>query len=532
VVDGLHGLLHDAVVGRHDEDDDVRHLGAARAHGRKGLVPRRVEKNDVAVLDVDVVGADGLRDAARLALDDVGLPDGVKQRRLAVVDVAHDGDDGRPGSEVPRLRLDALQQLVVLGGHGLDLVAELGGNEGRRVDVDGLVDGDHHAQAEQFVDDVAGTHAHLLGEFAHADGFGDADPPLDRLGRRDLRFPHLDGRLAFAFPAGRFLLFDLAKTDPLVLLVDALLDHGFLLGGHGIHDHFDGLLALLVGLRCGSASLRARRPGGPGGLANLRLRGDRGRGPGGRLRPGRLGSADDLRLPGEVGLLPRRQLRLRGRLFAHEGCRGALRLLDPGLGRLFREGSLPGHLGDPVLLFLLRLGGPFFLPGRLGRFDRRLGGGGGGFFGLGGLPDGQADGPAADDGRFDAFLDDLHLALGRKLAADPLDLAVLERAGVGLDGDPKGLQPGDELLVLDPELLGQLVHSHFGHSRNPRNVWFSPGASLSPPIRRCRPFPFPFPTPARPSRRSPAPSRHPCPEGPSGPRDRPTTGPLHSCSPP
>ena len=221
VVDGLHGLFHDAVVGGHDEDDDVRHLGAAGAHGRKGLVSRRVQKDDVAVLDVDVVGADGLRDAAGLAVDDVGLADGIQQRRLAVVDVAHDGHNGRPGLQVPGLRLGALQHLVVLGRHGLHLVAELGGDEACGIDIDGLVDGDHRAQAEKLVDDVACAHAHLLGQLAHPDGLRDPDPPLARLGDRDLRLLHLDdGGLLVAPPAGGLLLLDLPEPSSLVLLVD------------------------------------------------------------------------------------------------------------------------------------------------------------------------------------------------------------------------------------------------------------------------------------------------------------------------
>ncbi len=47
-----------------------------------------------------LVGADVLRDAAGLAARDVGVADGVEQRRLAVVDVAHDGDDGRARLQV------------------------------------------------------------------------------------------------------------------------------------------------------------------------------------------------------------------------------------------------------------------------------------------------------------------------------------------------------------------------------------------------------------------------------------------------
>ena len=60
----------------------------------------------------DVVRADVLRDAAGLAGDDVRLPDVVEQRRLAVVDVTHDGDDRRPRHELLGR---------VLGGVGLHL---------------------------------------------------------------------------------------------------------------------------------------------------------------------------------------------------------------------------------------------------------------------------------------------------------------------------------------------------------------------------------------------------------------------------
>ena len=47
VIDGLDRLRHDAVVGRHHEHDDVGHLGAARAHGREGLVAGRVDEGDL-----------------------------------------------------------------------------------------------------------------------------------------------------------------------------------------------------------------------------------------------------------------------------------------------------------------------------------------------------------------------------------------------------------------------------------------------------------------------------------------------------
>ena len=81
--------------------DDVGDLRAARAHRRERLVARRVEERDHALLRLHVVGADVLRDPARLAARHARAADRVEQRRLAVVDVAHHRDDRRP-----RLGLD------------------------------------------------------------------------------------------------------------------------------------------------------------------------------------------------------------------------------------------------------------------------------------------------------------------------------------------------------------------------------------------------------------------------------------------
>ena len=77
VVDGLDGLGHDAVIGSNDQNGDVGHVGAAGTHGGECLMARGIEEGDEAVVDLDLIGADGLRDAAGLACGDVGLADGV-----------------------------------------------------------------------------------------------------------------------------------------------------------------------------------------------------------------------------------------------------------------------------------------------------------------------------------------------------------------------------------------------------------------------------------------------------------------------
>lgn len=47
VLDGLHRLVHDAVVRRHHEDDDVGEAGPPGPHGGEGGVAGRVQERDL-----------------------------------------------------------------------------------------------------------------------------------------------------------------------------------------------------------------------------------------------------------------------------------------------------------------------------------------------------------------------------------------------------------------------------------------------------------------------------------------------------
>ena len=93
VVNRLNGLRHDAVVRRDDQNRHVGDGGAARAHRGESRVSRRIEEGDDPFIGLDLISADVLCDAARLARDDVRFADGVQQRGLAVVDVTHHDDD-------------------------------------------------------------------------------------------------------------------------------------------------------------------------------------------------------------------------------------------------------------------------------------------------------------------------------------------------------------------------------------------------------------------------------------------------------
>ena len=144
VVDGLDGLGHDPVIGRHHEDDDIRHLRPAGAHGREGLMAGRVQEDDPAVIHLDFVGSDVLGDASRFARRHVGLANRVQQRGLAVVHMPHDGDHRGPGNQVFRALFPFFNQIFDFQPGLFDLIAEIRGHQGCGLGVDGLIDGHHH----------------------------------------------------------------------------------------------------------------------------------------------------------------------------------------------------------------------------------------------------------------------------------------------------------------------------------------------------------------------------------------------------
>ncbi len=99
VADRFDRLRHDAVVGRDDEDRDVGDFRTACTHRRERFVTGRIDEGDLAIVFLDRVRTDALRDAAGFAPGNVGLPNLVEQRRLAVVDVTEHRDDRRPRGE-------------------------------------------------------------------------------------------------------------------------------------------------------------------------------------------------------------------------------------------------------------------------------------------------------------------------------------------------------------------------------------------------------------------------------------------------
>ena len=117
-----------------------------------------------------------LGDAAGFARNDIGLANGVEQRGLAVIDMAHDGDDGRTRHEV-FLGVGLVEQALLDVGFGdaLDAVAEFDGDQFGGVGVDHIGDLEHLPLFHQQLDHVHAAFRHAVGEFLDGDGLGQHD---------------------------------------------------------------------------------------------------------------------------------------------------------------------------------------------------------------------------------------------------------------------------------------------------------------------------------------------------------------------
>ena len=149
---------------------------------------RGVDEGDQPLVAVelggDLVGADVLGDAAGLALADVGLPDGVQQSGLTVVDVTHDGHHRRTDLQVVLAALvlavgevEGLQQLavLVLRADDLDDVVHLAAQQLQGLVADRLGGGDHLAEVEQRLHQRGRVGVDLLGEVAQRRAAGQPD---------------------------------------------------------------------------------------------------------------------------------------------------------------------------------------------------------------------------------------------------------------------------------------------------------------------------------------------------------------------
>src|SRR4029077_6629815 len=176
VVDGFLGLRHDAIVRGDDQDHDVGNFRSTRAHAGEGFVAGRGDENYGAVVDLNFVSADVLSDAACFARGNVFGANGVEQTGFAVIDVAHDGDDGRPWLEMfLGFFLGDFQHHFVFERDDSDDAVKGFRQLRRSGRIKSLVDAGENSLVEENFQKVLGANIEFFGQFADGDAFGDVD---------------------------------------------------------------------------------------------------------------------------------------------------------------------------------------------------------------------------------------------------------------------------------------------------------------------------------------------------------------------
>ena len=131
------------------------------------------EGQHLTVLRFHLIGADMLGDAPGFASRHLGVADRIQQRRLAVVHMAHHGDDRRAGLQIFRLVGFGLDHVLDIRiGNPHHPVAELLDDQLGRIGVDRLVLGDHEPHVHQRLDHIGHALGHPVGKLLHDDGLG------------------------------------------------------------------------------------------------------------------------------------------------------------------------------------------------------------------------------------------------------------------------------------------------------------------------------------------------------------------------
>ena len=111
MVNCLHGLGHNAVVGRYYQNGNIRCIGTTHTHSGKCFVSGCIEEGNLSVVDGYGISTDVLGNTACFPVGYVGLTDGIQKGCFTVVNVTHYADNGRTGNQIFIVFIIFLQQL-------------------------------------------------------------------------------------------------------------------------------------------------------------------------------------------------------------------------------------------------------------------------------------------------------------------------------------------------------------------------------------------------------------------------------------
>ena len=171
MVNSLNGLGHYAVVGCNYQDGDIGGVSSTHTHGGERLMSRCVQEGDLLTVDAYHVSTDVLGDSACLAVNDMGVTDGIQQGSLTMVYMTHNADYRRTGYEcliaVFRILQHLRDDVFLLLGNRIEI--HFHSQLACSLKVQFGVYGYHLACQEQLLDDHGRLNLHLLRQIMDAD---------------------------------------------------------------------------------------------------------------------------------------------------------------------------------------------------------------------------------------------------------------------------------------------------------------------------------------------------------------------------
>ena len=172
MVNSLNGLGHYTVVCSNYQNSNVSYLGTTSTHSGEGFVTGGIQKDDLLALVINLICTNVLGNTARFACGYISFANSVQQRGFAVVNVTHNSDYRRTGQAL----LFGVIYLGNLGGILLrsllaNLYTKVVANQLSGIKVDVLVDGNHHAQHEESLNNLVYFTLNQLSKLLHINGF-------------------------------------------------------------------------------------------------------------------------------------------------------------------------------------------------------------------------------------------------------------------------------------------------------------------------------------------------------------------------
>ena len=177
VVDSLDSLRHNTVVCGNNQDSNIGSHSTTLTHRSKCGVSRSIKEGNLITFVVYAVSTDVLSNTACLTLCNFCITDSVEQRGFTVVNVTHNNNNGTTGFQgfLGILR-NIHNSFFNCNNYSLfNLASHFGCNDFGSIIVNSLVNGCHHTEFHQLLDNLGSGFLHSGSKFTNCNLLTDSN---------------------------------------------------------------------------------------------------------------------------------------------------------------------------------------------------------------------------------------------------------------------------------------------------------------------------------------------------------------------